>query len=47
MRLGWPRHHADGAAAQLPPGDVRTGENLRHGAEQMIDLLEGRFPPRR
>ncbi len=38
---------ADEAAAQLPLGDIRTAENLRYGTEQMIDLLEGRFPPRR
>jgi hypothetical protein len=26
---------------------VRTAARLRHGAQQLIDLLEGRFPPRR
>ena len=46
-RARWLRDHADQVAAGLPPGDIRTAARLRHGAEQLIDLLEGRFPPRR
>jgi hypothetical protein len=45
-RFRWLRDHAEEAAAELPPGDIRTAERLRHGAEQMIDPLEARFPKR-
>jgi hypothetical protein len=43
----WLRDHAGEVAARLPPGDIRTAARLLHGAGQLIDLLEGRFPPRR
>jgi hypothetical protein len=44
----WLRDHAEEVAAGLRPGDVRTAGNIRHGAQQNIDLLEGKFPlPRR
>jgi len=42
----WLRDHAEEVTASLRPGDIRTAERLRHGAEQLIDLLERRFPPR-
>ena len=44
-RFRWLRDHAEEAAAGLRPGDVRTAQSLRRGAQQNIDLLEGRFPP--
>ena len=34
------RDHAEEAAASLLPGDIRMPEKLRHGAQQMIDLIE-------
>jgi len=44
----WLRDHAEEAAASLRPGDIRTPEKLRHGAQQMIDLIEkGQIPRRR
>lgn len=43
----WLRDHAEEVAAGLRPDDIRTAESLRRGAQQNIDLLEGRFPPRR
>jgi hypothetical protein len=42
------RDHAVEAAASLPPGEIRTPEKLRHGAQQMIALIEkGQIPGRR
>jgi hypothetical protein len=44
----WLRDHADEAAARLRPGDIRTAAMLRHGARQMIDLIEkGKIPGQR
>src|SRR5712692_4068476 len=44
----WLRDHAEEAAGSLRPGDIRTPEKLRHGAQQMIDLIEkGQIPRRR
>ena len=44
----WVRDHAEEAAASLLPGDIRMPEKLRHGAQQMIDLIEkGQIPGRR
>ena len=44
----WLRDHAEEAAGSLRPGDIRTPEKLRHGAQQMIDLIEkGQIPGRR
>jgi hypothetical protein len=44
----WVRDHADEAAVRLRAGDIRTAEMLRHGAQQMIDLIEkGKIPGRR
>jgi len=44
----WLRDHAEEAAACLRPNDIRTPEMLRHGAQQMIDLIEkGQVPGRR
>lgn len=40
----WLRDHADEAAASLLPGDIRTAETFRTGAQKMIDLIEGRSP---
>ena len=43
----WLRDHAQEAAASLRPGDIRTAEELRRGAQQMIDLIEkGQIPGR-
>jgi hypothetical protein len=47
-KFRWVRDHAGEAAGNLRPGDIRTPAKLRHGAQQMIDLIEkGQIPGRR
>jgi hypothetical protein len=42
------RDHAEEAASSLRPGEIRTAEMQRHGAQQMIYLVEkGQIPGRR
>lgn len=42
----WLRDQADEVATSLPPGEILTAARLRHGVDQLIDLIEGGYPPR-